>query len=112
MQCPPFFSREKRDFFVSLCLSVTCDAEGPPPCECLCQVQGWNAFGPGKQYKYHLCAGSRGGNISFGLLRVAILVFLYGGSHYTWGLPFCFAALQLYYGYTDIGLLWISTSTA
>ncbi len=54
-------------------------------------------FGPGKQYMYRLCAGSQGGNISFGLLRVAILVFLCGGSHYTWGLPFCFAAPQLYY---------------
>ncbi len=77
---------------------------------------------PGK-HKYHLCTGSRGGNISFGLLRVAILVFLCGGSHYT-----CMGAAILFCGstallrildYMDIGLpfcfmalLWISSSTA
>ncbi len=55
------------------------------------------AFGPGKQHKYHLCAGSQRGNISFGLLRVAGAAIIQ-----VWGLPFCFAALQLYYGYQII----------
>ncbi len=60
-------------------------------------------MGPGKQYKYHLCAGSRGGNISFGLLQVAILVSYVGAAIIqVWELPFCFAALQLYYGYQII----------
>ncbi len=61
-------------------------------------------MGPGNQYKYHLCTGSRGGNISFWLLRVAILVFLsflfflfffflYAAIIPAWELPFCFVAL-------------------
>ncbi len=41
---------------------------GPPPVSIYARFK---AFGPGKQHKYHLCAGSQGGNISFGLLRVA-----------------------------------------
>ena len=52
-------------------------------------------MGPGKQYKYHLYTSSQGGNISFGLLRVAILVFLCGGSHYT-----CMGAAILFCGST------------
>ncbi len=41
----------------------------------------FRAFGPVKQHKYHLYTGSQGGNIiSFGLLRVASLVFLCGAA--------------------------------
>ncbi len=57
----------------------------------------FRAFGPRKQYKYHLYAGSQGGNISFGLLRVVGAAIIQ-----VWGLPFCFVALQLYYGYQII----------
>ncbi len=81
------FSHVKRDLYCQLCLSVMCDAEWPPPSlwafmpgsglECIMHfdwLKGFDSshlaiFGPGKQYKYHLCAGSWGGNISFGLLR-------------------------------------------
>ncbi len=60
----------------------------------------FRAFRPGKQYKYHLCAGSQRGNIAFGLLRVVGAAIIH-----VWGLPFCFAALQLYYGYQIIWIL-------
>ncbi len=58
-------------------------------------------FGPGKEHKYHLCAASRGGNISFGLLRVAILVFLCGAAIIPGG---CHFVLWLYSSTTDIRL--------
>ncbi len=85
-----------------------------PPCEHLCQVQGQNTKkthfdwlkgfdGPGKQYKYHLYAGSRGGNISFGLSsKSSYFGFL------MWGQPLylggCHFVLCLYSSTTDIRL--------
>ncbi len=64
-------------------------------------------MGPGKQYKYHLYTSSQGGNISFGLLRVAILVFFMWGQplyHYTGlGVAILFCSLWIL-DYTDIGL--------
>ncbi len=72
------------------------------------------AFGLGKQHKYLLYASSQGGNISFGLLRVAILVFLCGGSHYTGlgaAILFCSSTALLWISdYMDIGLPFCFTS--
>ncbi len=56
----------------------------------------FRAFGPEKQHKYHLCAGSQGSNISFGLLRVVGAAIIQ-----VWG---CHFVLWLYSSTMDIRL--------